>query len=86
VGSGFTDKVLDTLEKKFRKVQTKPARVEVRKMKPDIWLAPTKVVEVIGSEITKSPSHGSGYALRFPRFLRWRDKKPEQATTKKEVA
>lgn len=86
VGSGFTDKTLGELPKKFKTVAKKPARVQVKKiMKPDVWIAPQKVIEVIGSEITKSPSHTSGYALRFPRFLRWRDKKPEQATTKKEI-
>ncbi len=54
-------------------------------MQADVWFDPRIVVEVTGAEITKSPNHTSGYALRFPRFLRWRDKKPEQATTTKEI-
>jgi len=86
VGSGFTDKVLAGMKKRFKVLSKKPARVNVKKiMTPDVWLDPRQVVEVIGSEVTKSPSHTSGYALRFPRFLKWRDKKPEQATTTKEI-
>ncbi|MBW2970414.1 hypothetical protein KY319_04805, partial [Candidatus Woesearchaeota archaeon] len=54
-------------------------------MHADVWFDMTKVAEVTGAEITKSPNHTAGYALRFPRFLKWRDKKPEQATTKKEI-
>ncbi len=86
LGSGFTDKTLAELPKKFRKIDHKPARLEVaRTMIPDVWFDPRMVVEVTGAEITKSPNHTLGYALRFPRFLRWREKKPEQATTAKEV-
>jgi len=86
LGSGFTDKELLGLLKKFKKVEKKPARVEVKKeMEPDVWFEPKIIVEVLGAEITKSPNHACGYALRFPRFLNWRDKKAEQATSKKEI-
>ncbi len=86
LGSGFTDKELAGLLKKFKKIPHKPARLEISKsMTPDVWFDPRIVLEVIGAEITKSPNHTAGYALRFPRFLRWREKKPEQATTKKEM-
>ena len=57
-------------------------------MEPDVWFEPYLVVEVLGAELTKSPFHtcGSGIALRFPRFIRFRDdKKAEQATTVKEI-
>ena len=54
-------------------------------MKPDVWFEPRIVVEVLGAELTKSPFHTAGYALRFPRFLRFREKKAEQATTLKEI-
>ena len=56
-----------------------------REMEPDVWFTPELVVEVLGAEITKSPFHTAGLALRFPRFVRLRDKKAEQATTKKEL-
>jgi len=53
---------------------------------PDAFYKPKMVLEVLGAEITKSPNHSSGYALRFPRFLRVReDKSPTQATSLKEI-
>ena len=95
LGSGFKDKALAELPRKFKKylVKKKPARLAAHKdMKPDVWIAPVVVVEVLGSEVTKSPIHmcayakGQGLALRFPRFIRYRtDKKAEQATTAKEI-
>ncbi len=96
LGTGLTDEVLEELPKKLKKHKTekKPARVNVKKeMEPDIWFEPALVVEVLGAELTKSPFHtcgsgsgGTGFALRFPRFIRFReDKKAEQATTSKEV-
>lgn len=84
LGSGFNDKELFKLPKKFKKIEHKPARLETA-IQADNWFNPTIVVEVTGAEITKSPNHTAGYALRFPRFLKWRQKKPEQATTYKEI-
>jgi DNA ligase-1 len=55
-------------------------------MEPDVYFRRGVVVEVPGAEITKSPTHSSGYALRFPRLIRIRDdKSPEQATTAAEI-
>ncbi len=95
LGSGFTDKALEELPKKFRKheISHKPARLEITKlMIPDVWFEPAVVIEVTGAEITRSPNHtcgqekGQGLALRFPRFLRYRpEKSAEQATTTKEI-
>lgn len=89
LGTGFTDLQLLELLKIFKKyeVKTRPARVVVNKiLEPDIWIEPAIVVEVLGAELTKSPSHTAGLALRFPRFIRYRqDKKPEQATSDKEL-
>jgi len=71
------------------KLERKPARLKVKKeMEADLWFEPKIVVEVKGAELTKSPFHtcGSGLALRFPRFVQFREnKKPEQATTSKEI-
>ena len=91
LGTGLTDEMLEELPEKFAqyKVGKKPARVEVKKeMIPDVWFEPKLVVEVLAAEITKSPFHtcASGLALRFPRFLHFREKKAEEATTSKEVA
>jgi DNA ligase-1 len=44
------------------------------------------VVELAGDDLTKSPTHTSGYALRFPRLVNFRDDKGVgQATTLSEV-
>jgi DNA ligase-1 len=91
LGTGLTDEVLAELPKKLKKYSTerKPSRVDVQKiMEPDIWFEPKIVIEIFGAEITKSPFHtcGPGLALRFPRFIRFReDKKASQATTSKEI-
>ncbi|MEK6853427.1 MAG: ATP-dependent DNA ligase [Nanoarchaeota archaeon] len=88
LGTGLTDEMLAELPGKFKEYQRdkKPARVAVSQIKPEVWLEPVLVVEVLAAEITKSPSHALGLALRFPRFIRFRDdKKAEQATTRKEI-
>ena len=40
-----------------------------------IFVKPTIVIEVAYEEIQQSPTYNSGYALRFPRFVRIRDDK-----------
>jgi DNA ligase-1 len=61
---------------------------------PDVWLEPAIVVEVLADEITPSPRHTAGmtgdrtgFALRFPRIVSFRteDKKPEDATSVREI-
>lgn len=96
VGTGFKDEdfaEINDLLKKYA-VEKQPVNILVDSdMQPDKYIEPAVVIEVIGSEITSSPSHtsgqensGNGYALRFPRFLRIRyDKGPEDATTVEEV-
>ncbi len=90
LGTGLTDEMLSSLPDKFSKLQVekKPINVAVKKeMEPDVWFSPEVVVEVLAAEITKSPFHTAGYALRFPRFVRFReDKKAEQATTIDEIS
>ena len=97
LGSGFDDATLSALPERLKAfgVPKMPARVSSR-MKPDFWFNPAVVLEVLGAEITLSPTHtcaldairaGSGLAVRFPRFTgRWRDdKRPEDATTDDEL-
>jgi len=93
IGTGLTDeefKYVNTLGKKL-KVSKKPARVN-SKVEPSYWVEPKVVLEVFADEITKSPIHtageldGVGYALRFPRLVKFReDKKAEDATSVDEV-
>ncbi len=97
LGSGFTDEQLAYLPKKFEalRIDKKHPRVW-SEIDADFWFVPQVVLEVIGAEITLSPTHtcardviekGSGLAIRFPRFTgRWRDdKSPEEATTTREL-
>ncbi|WP_292410204.1 MULTISPECIES: ATP-dependent DNA ligase [unclassified Methanoculleus] len=98
MGTGFSDEELAGLPRRLAGARTdrQPARVMVNpQAAPDFWFVPARVVEVLGLEITESPVHTCnwdperrrGLALRFPRFVRWRDEKsPEQATTTTEVA
>ncbi|MBI1919212.1 ATP-dependent DNA ligase [Candidatus Microgenomates bacterium] len=52
-----------------------------------VWVEPKIVIEVLADEITKSPLHTAGLALRFPRLVSFRglDKRAEDATTIKEL-
>jgi len=95
VGAGFTDKDLEELPKILNpfKIQKKHRLVETE-MEADVWFEPKKVVEISGADLTISPVHPvakdkikrGGLALRFPKFLRWRnDKNPEDATTVEEI-
>ena len=95
VGAGFTDKDLEELKRRLDKylIKEKHRLVETG-MKADVWFEPKAVLEISGAEITVSPVHTvakdkikkGGLALRFPRFLRWReDKGPEEATSVEEI-
>lgn len=85
VGTGLTDeqwRELATRSEVLRS-QSKPKEYEVDKnLEPDIWLESGLVVEIAADEITKSPIHTAGLALRFPRLVKFRDdKSPEQVTS-----
>jgi len=95
VGAGFSDKILGGLPKLLRLlvIPEKHRLVDTR-MVADVWFEPAKVVEVAGAELTVSPIHTvahnllkrGGLALRFPRFVRFRDDKTaEQATSVREI-
>ncbi|OGM59980.1 hypothetical protein A2892_03725 [Candidatus Woesebacteria bacterium RIFCSPLOWO2_01_FULL_39_10b] len=89
IGTGITDDKFRELKKRLTKLEVKeqPKEYEINKdLKPDYWVTPSLVVEIAADEITKSPKHTSGYALRFPRLVKFReDKSVDQATTVSEV-
>jgi DNA ligase-1 len=90
IGTGLTDEQFKELHERLKKlvVNEKPKEYgEVGKiLLPDFWVKPSLVVEIAADEITKSPNHSSGLALRFPRLVRFRDDKSiDQATTVSEV-
>lgn len=99
IGTGLTDEEWRSIKEKTRghEITHKPARV-ISNIVPSVWVRPEIVIEVLADEITRSPLHtagmeinngskGVGYALRFPRLVRFRDadKKPEDATSVDEL-
>lgn len=96
VGTGLTDKQWRDMRKRCDEIRVpqKPVEVQVSKeLFQDVWVEPLMVVEILADEITRSPIHKagvrggeSGYALRFPRLVRWRDdKSADDATTVAEI-
>jgi DNA ligase-1 len=95
LGTGLSDEGWRDIHKRLASLEVaeKPARVNSN-IVPDAWLEPALVVEVLADEITPSPRHTAGmsgdqpgFALRFPRIvsLRAGDKKPEDATSVREI-
>jgi len=94
IGTGMSEETLTALEKILSKTikKQKPARV-VCELEPDYWVEPLTVIEIKADEITLSPMHScgkeekekAGYALRFPRMIKIREKKPEDSTTTEEI-
>ena len=96
LGSGFSDEDLAKITKELMALRTPEKPKEVAsKLEADVWFYPTKVFEIRGADLSTSPVHtcalneikeDMGIAIRFPRFIRFReDKKPEFATTTKEI-
>jgi DNA ligase-1 len=97
LGTGFSDEMLVKISEMVNdyKLDKEHPRINSA-MKPDFWVEPRFVFEVLGAEITFSPIHtcafgelksDAGLAIRFPRFTgRVReDKAPEDATTSDEI-
>jgi DNA ligase-1 len=92
IGTGFTEDMLSEFKTRLEshEIGHRSPKVE-SDIEADVWFEPVEVIEVIGDEITLSPTHSAGkrhlkdggLAIRFPRFTgRWRDDKdPTQATT-----
>ncbi|MBD3260271.1 MAG: ATP-dependent DNA ligase [Candidatus Altiarchaeales archaeon] len=68
MATGFSDKQLKRMTDKLKPLITETEGNEVR-VKPEV------VVEVAYEEIQKSPTYSSGFALRFPRLVRFREDK-----------
>ncbi|MDD1679351.1 MAG: ATP-dependent DNA ligase [Methanomicrobiales archaeon] len=68
VATGINDETLALLYEMFKDLIVSQSGKEV-------FLEPSIVFEVGYSEIQQSPNYESGYALRFPRFVRVRDDK-----------
>ncbi|HSX39305.1 MAG TPA: ATP-dependent DNA ligase [Candidatus Saccharimonadales bacterium] len=89
VGSGLTDEEWVKLREQIDKLKTndKPKNSDVNKFySPDVWVQPKIVVEIGGDEISKSSTHSAGFALRFPRLIKFRpDKRPQESTSVAEI-
>ncbi len=68
VGTGITDET-------FRELTEKLTPFIIEQRGKTVTLVPNLVVEVAYEEIQKSPNYESGYALRFPRVVRFREDK-----------
>ena len=92
IGTGFTEDMLAEFKERLEphRIEHISSKVE-SDIEADVWFEPVEVIEVIGDEITLSPTHPAGkrvlkdggLAIRFPRFTgKWReDKDPTQATS-----
>ncbi|HEX7018146.1 MAG TPA: ATP-dependent DNA ligase [Patescibacteria group bacterium] len=89
IGTGLSDEQLREMKRRLDElaVTEQPKEYDVSKaLVPDVWAAPDLVIEVAADELTKSPNHSAGVALRFPRLVKIReDKSAEQATTVSEL-
>lgn len=96
IGTGLTDQEWIDLKGRCNSLQVaqQPKQVVCHKgLAPSVWLQPELVCEVLADEITLSPVHTAGktderlgFALRFPRFVQYReDKSSHQATTVSEL-
>ncbi|MHA1123440.1 MAG: ATP dependent DNA ligase [Candidatus Heimdallarchaeota archaeon] len=96
LGTGFSDEDLIKITNDLMSItiEKKPKDV-ISRLEADVWVYPEKVYEIQGADLSTSPVHtcaldeikkDTGIAIRFPRFIRYRDdKKPELATTTSEV-
>jgi len=78
IGTGLSDDQFRDLKKRLDGlvVAKMPKEYEVDKaLVADVWVEPKVVVEIAADEITKSPVHSAGVALRFPRLVKFRDDK-----------
>ncbi|PIY80966.1 MAG: hypothetical protein COY80_00140 [Candidatus Pacebacteria bacterium CG_4_10_14_0_8_um_filter_42_14] len=89
IGTGLTDDQFRELKKRCDELKTsvKPEAYDVPKdLFPGVWCLPGLVTEIAADELTRSPMHTAGLALRFPRLVRFRDdKKWRDATSVSEL-
>jgi len=80
MSTGLTEEEYEKMTKTLRPLITKEKGKNVE-------IKPKVVIEVGYQEIQKSPTYESGYALRFPRFIRDRtaDKSPSEADDMKRL-
>ncbi len=91
IGTGLSDDQFREIKKladQYRSPQNQAnSKYDFKKeLTADVWIEPNLVLEIAADEISQSPSHTAGVALRFPRLVTIRqDKNWQQATTLQEL-
>jgi DNA ligase 1 len=84
LGTGIKEKA--EMGTSFQEFTTLLKPLIIKESGKTVTVKPEIVIEVAYEEIQKSPTYGSGYALRFPRLTRLRnDRRPEEADDIKRV-
>ncbi|KAH9952608.1 ATP-dependent DNA ligase [Russula dissimulans] len=97
IGTGFSEEALAAHYAALQPLETDKPRgdVKVGGAKPDVWIEPKVVWEVLTADLSLSPVYTAaqgliderGVSLRFPRFLRVRDdKSADDATGPEQIA
>ena len=92
IGTGLSEDQLVSIKKICDELQTPDNKVPnnyviPKELLPDVITSPDLILEIAADEITNSPLHSAGQALRFPRLISIRsDKSLDQATAKSELA
>ncbi|HIQ49600.1 MAG TPA: ATP-dependent DNA ligase [Nanoarchaeota archaeon] len=82
LGTGIKEKKESPGDVTFEEITQMLKPLIIKEEGKKVWVKPKIVVEVSYEEIQRSPNYASGFALRFPRFVRLReDKSPEEADT-----
>ena len=80
LGTGIKEKKGKPEDVTFSDITTMLKPYIINESGHDVKIKPKIIIEVAYEEIQKSPTYSSGFALRFPRFVRLRpDKGPEEA-------
>ena len=89
IGTGLTDEQWISLKNRCDKIKIPEKQknyVVPKGLSCDVWCEPEILVAIRSDEITISPIHSAGYALRFPRLIDFRDDiSAKDATTAEEL-
>ncbi len=84
LGSGFSETSIVEMRERCDnlKIEKRPDEYSVDKtLVPDVWVEPGLVIEIRADSVSRSPLYQTGYSLRFPRFIKFRDDKGVEDAT-----